>query len=557
MSESVLGRGYLAGTGLYLSGERAESPAREAMLVLLIILAASVLAFLGLDNNYFWDDEAQVALFAKRYLEGFGWSAWDGRNFFGYRNGVLVDESGNISRLMPPLMFWTCVASFKWLGVSTWSARFPFVIAGLLSLFVFWRVARRDLDRPRAAVIAVALLALCPGFLVAIRQCRYYSFVMLFGLLVYWAYQRILVEPRRRDYALLVLSAVGLFYSSYLLFVAFGLGLAIKGLLFDRQLFIERFFSSRGLVALALIALPTLPYFVAYRLWVSPDNFGHPRWLWYRPKQILNYTRDINLIGTLPWTIWLFALWRGAVVKDPWLRRALPWVALTMANAFVMALVTPQPRSVFADTRYLLMSLVFGAGVTAFVVEWAWERSRAAGAALVVTLLCTNALAMHPLHHMEFRVLLPAYIQEITAPYPTSIEKLVDYLKVNAKQDETVYTEPEYFNYPLAFYLGDKIKICCMLRSDTPLDPKRVADPRAFFDKASPDWLVGFGDFGPTQGAVDHFSGVRGAPYKKVASLNVYWLQTQRGELHEHHFGPVTRFDPSSQGVYLFRADSK
>lgn len=63
----------------------------------------------------------------------------------------------------PPLHFWLTSASFSLFGVSEWSARFPSFLAGLLTVFLTWRLGRRLFGK-RIAALATVILASSPLF---------------------------------------------------------------------------------------------------------------------------------------------------------------------------------------------------------------------------------------------------------------------------------------------------------------------------------------------------------------------------------------------------------
>jgi hypothetical protein len=72
-----------------------------------------------------------------------------------------------------PLMVMSYVGSLKtlvywpilsWFGASVWTVRFPVVLAGAATIFIFYRLACRSAG-PRAALIAILLLATDPVFL--------------------------------------------------------------------------------------------------------------------------------------------------------------------------------------------------------------------------------------------------------------------------------------------------------------------------------------------------------------------------------------------------------
>jgi len=120
------------------------------LLVFLIFILCAYLSLKGLDSAYIWDDESETILIAKNFLSSGHFTAWDGRNLFAYRNGTFIDK--NLYSINPPLTYLLCALSFKIFGLSTWAARFPFVILGLISLIIFALVLRMDFGAKNQAV---------------------------------------------------------------------------------------------------------------------------------------------------------------------------------------------------------------------------------------------------------------------------------------------------------------------------------------------------------------------------------------------------------------------
>ena len=92
-----------------------------------IILISSYLLIQGLSNNYFWDDEANTALFANNIIKTGLPYAWDQRNIIAFRNGEELNNN-LVNVYMPPLQYYIEALSFSIFGVSTFSGRFIFVL---------------------------------------------------------------------------------------------------------------------------------------------------------------------------------------------------------------------------------------------------------------------------------------------------------------------------------------------------------------------------------------------------------------------------------------------
>ena len=440
-----------------------------AIAACVLFVAVGVLGFLRLDNTPFWDDEAYVGIYARNYLTTGKLTGWDGRNLASFRNGGVMDQ--NLITVNPPLDCLVGALSFRLLGQSTWSGRFPFVVAGLIALGVFALIVRRDFhEHPVLSLYALAVLGLSVVFLLNIRQCRYYSLGLLFALTGYETYRRCLWGGRLSWYLGFAAAMIGLFYSSFLYCAAFAGTLAVTHLVFHRHQFRRKDLWKLA-VAVACIAAATVPYAIQHRIWHRPDIVSEEPWYLHKTTLLWSNVRELNTLG-LPWmiaglwaVIWVFR-WR----KDGSFLRVLEYAVLGIGFTLFTAMLSPQPvhgaeRS--ADVRYLLPAVPF---LTVLVASALYEVHRywkAPAGLLFLAIVTTNLPSAHP-WGWEFQWLLPAYVNEVTHDYPTSYGEVVDYLRNNARQDDLVFAWPEYTNYPIMYYLGNRVKLCCLLNSRDP-----------------------------------------------------------------------------------------
>jgi hypothetical protein len=163
----------------------------------------------------------------------------------------------------------------------------------------------------------------------------------------------------------------------------------------------------------------------------------------------------------------------------------------------------------------------------------------------------------------RFRPLLPGYIIEVTSAYPTSNGMVADFFRQDARQNDLVLCDPDFEDYPLDFYDGDKIKLCCQLGSNSPLplDVVRQIDAPVSMQDNFPDWIVVFGTQPDASAILTYYSRphlVDGVTvrhnYTFAKGMLVYYVQTQRPELPWHSFGPDQTFDWRKDAVYIFRA---
>lgn len=539
-----------------------KKPVLLCYVVLFLLSAYGALANLG--HVSFWDDEAFVAMVGKRHLETGQLSGWTGRNLYGYANGQVLDA--NLRPINPPLDLWVASTSFRIFGVSFWSARLPFAIAGLLALALFGVVVRREWPGQTAAQLyAFGLLALSVGFLLNLRTARYYALTMLFTLVCYYAYQNTLTRKRKRDFLLLALGAVGLFYAHFLICVVFLCCLLAMHLAFHRKEWTALEWR-RCLLAVVVFLALTLPYAVTFRVWDAPF-FAPSSVPWYLRYFYLSQIHLLGWVlgGFLPFTILiaivLLVAYRPLSTRFPYLRvPLLSWLLIFGVYTVLQVLLSPMPvhgPNGLADLRYYTPLFPFGAGLAGLCLGTLHRYSRSLAALAFVFLISCNGLP-----GAAFSWTLPAFVQEIHAPYPTSGSETAKFLRQHAAQDDVVRIVSQHHNYPVMFDLDDKLRFGALLDKDSPVAPENAQKLGRFLwiEQSFPNWLVFYGKSKKIPVWLDYFSRPHrqngqwvAYEYRPEKALGVYFQQTQRPELPWHAFGPMTGYDKETLDVYIYR----
>ena len=532
----------------------------------------AVIAYLGLAGlgfNAFWDDEAQVAFFAKNLVKNGTLSGWDGRNLFAQNNGGILDQY--MRSINSQLDYLVCAASFRLFGFGTFAGRFPFVLIGLAYLAVFWLLLREEFGPgSRLPLYALALTGLSYSFFLNARQCRYYSLILLFTVALLLAYRRYLRLKRRRDLAVLGAAAAGLFYSHYLMGGCMLLSLGCVHLLFHRKATTPAMWKAFA-VTIGAFCLAILPFVIGRKLWVRPDAPTFAPFLEARSNLLLWNFRDLDTVAFLPGfaVIGLAAFYLRYRRSDFFpASKTAQYAALTAFYVVFLSLFSIQPGKWYgwagglADIRYLLTVLPL-CGVLLAVFVSTVERGLGTAAALAVTavMLCTNMLCFN-FGGGRFQWLLPAYVREAHVDYTTPFEAAVNFVNEHAAQDDIVYTAPEYCAYTIMYYCGDKVKLGGLLHPNTRLDRTAVEAfaPHLFDDAVYPDWVLCFGMSKSGFERLAHFSRDRytyGCDTQQQCSydrrLGSFWRDRTRPELPWHSFGADTDYDPDSQDIYAFR----
>lgn len=483
----------------------------------------------------------------------------------------------NLRTINAPLDCLVTAASFRIFGVSTWAGRFPYVLAGLVSLLIFILLLRHDFaDAPWLQNYAFACLAGSVNFLLTIRTCRYYALSLLSSLLIYYAYKRCLTNGHNRYFIMLAAASILSFYSNYLLCGAFLLALVLNHFIFQRrdpnqvrpnQVRRRGGPARKFMVVAVLFVAATGPYAVRYKAASYPAKEAasfamqhrvgdllvveQPQpWHIAKPTLLWWNLRESNLIGCLPWTValgLLYLLWRHRR-DNPVAGVAREWFAFALGYIFFLSLFSPQPleNSDLANIRFLLPVMPFLAGLSGVFLWFAHQRTKMGALVLLAIYLNTNLLTLNP-RNDEFRWLLPAYLSEVHQPYPTAYSEVSGFLRQHARQDDMVFSYPDYTNYPILFYSGDRVKVSCLLDYRTPLPHSVIRSLKAplFIEENFPHWLVAFSFEPHVVDLLKHFSRAHREqgrmvyyPYRLVRLLDVPSWQAQRPELPSHSFGP-------------------
>lgn len=170
----------------------------DTLLLGFVLVGGLALRFHDLGGESYWLDEVTMLNVAGRSLASLADSALGGR---------------------PPVYV---VALHFWMqvfGTTEFATRALSALAGSASLLVLY-VVGRDLFNRQVALIATALMAVAEFHIFVSQDIRYYSFLVLFALLSYFALNRAVERPAGKYFVIYAISAILMFYShTYGLFV--------------------------------------------------------------------------------------------------------------------------------------------------------------------------------------------------------------------------------------------------------------------------------------------------------------------------------------------------
>ncbi|MBI3319469.1 MAG: glycosyltransferase family 39 protein [Candidatus Omnitrophica bacterium] len=483
-----------------------------------ILLAISgVLLFSSLENGYLWQDEAETALLARHTLR-FGYPrAFDGRNSIeilshGYGPGDAWIYS-------PWLPYYLLAGVFAIAGESTWIARLPFALFGLLSIYLTWRLASSLTEDLRIQQLSVALLTFSVPFLLHMRQCRYYAMTTALLLGICLAYLKFLQRPSRKPAVILGLLLTLLFHTNFGTFIPVAAALMLHQAVVGPRPAGQNTFR----VMMAVVGGVTLPWALfSYR----PAFVGTISWA-RLSAHTQYYVRVINshfvpmaamLIVSLGWWLWT----RRRASSPASARRVSPTMAFFMlfVGVFVAFLLVPDQRHL----RYLLPVLPLLFIGEAWWLAACYERSRVVGIALMGLALFTRVL------HGALQVPLVDLAYELTHRYVGPMEGIVGYLREHGRPGQVV--KIPYDDRTVMFYTQ-----------------MVVERPSEFLQETSPDWLViRRGRIPEAFFSSAYFHRIE-TTYERIEldAPDAYWQN--REEPGEHHFWTMWEAPP----VVLYR----
>lgn len=242
---------------------------KEAVLIGLILLLAAILRFY---HYHLWS-------LSNDELSALNRLQFDNLKDL-VKNGVMLNDM-HPAGVQVFLFYWT-----KLFGISEASVRFPFIVAGLLSIVFIYLIAARWFSRA-TGLFAAAAFAVIEYTILYSQLARPYSPGLLFSLSAVYFWTRVLFDKEKKivDYIALTLSYVFAAYTHNFAFL-FIIIVGLTGLLFLKKDYWKAYIASALLAA--ILYLPHIKiFFHQFGIggvggWLSkPDNTWLPDYLYY------------------------------------------------------------------------------------------------------------------------------------------------------------------------------------------------------------------------------------------------------------------------------------
>ena len=551
---------------------------RQHLPFALIAVIAAGLIFTNLGSDYLWADEGDTAVLASNILKFGVPKAWDGVTFMDSDFGARENEQ-LVMVSSPWVQYYVTAASFLVFGQNTFAARFPFALAGwmsiLLGYFIVWQITVNRW----AAFFAAVLLSLSVQFLLYSRQSRYYALSMLVTCLLIWTFFQM---KSFRESVLFAVLAI-------LLFHIHPIGIVPVGVLAILTLLHRPFAAQRPWLWLALpgIVAFTIPWFVFARTGYTENAVLVPsiRDFFARFAQYLIECASVTpLVGIVVLSVVLWSQWRLGIRLLSCRERdfLLVIVAVILSYAVTMALTQRSAALWVTGARYtsaIIPLVAMAAGI--LVVNVAHHRAFV-WVSLLFIFAFTNLAQITPwvlwadknpdpenkivAVHVPKRMVdgLVAtgsllFVRDLFRSNPGTLAASCEFLRKNARPGEVVITN--YESEPLYFHtrLPQAMKI---MRQDTIYErARRHGLPEYVFGVDHARWVVWRFNWDDYLGirwpdVSDHLL-AEGARLNDVAEIKeTAW--ENRENIHFHRFSGDTYLfphDTNLQAAHIFRVD--
>jgi hypothetical protein len=424
-----------------------------------ILLLASFLILCSLGDRCLWQDEAETVLLAQGILRSGLPIARNGDNVVSQLQG---EEYGPdfVWRWSPWMQNYLAAGSMRLLGQTTFAARLPFAVLGILSVALTYVLARRLFGPPAIARLSALLLVLSVPFLLHVRQARWYAPAYVLVALLFLFLLRI-ANRQRFGIAGFVVTAVLFFHTNY--FIAIGLlgAVAVAALLCRPH----KAFVARLSLAYAFCFLLTLPAALYFDVLGKPHRFTVKN-AWDLLQVYTGYFATYLLPIPALAVLLLLLVQRGPVsgLHSGWKRNVC--LLLIVCGLYPVYLCVA-PWGIF---RYLSVLFPLAAILAAVVLYWIMSLSVRVGVLILVVLLATDVVHRLPLGYLHAPATayadksaslgtvnfpLYGYLYEISHHVDDPEWVVAQYLLQHAAPHDVVLAS--YGDLPLQFYTGLRV----------------------------------------------------------------------------------------------------
>lgn len=517
------------------------------------LLLGGLLLLARLDTYALWDDEAGTALHGIAVSKTGDTGAMVGENLVAFRNGVALKHLKD--RTVSPLQYYIEAPFVALRNQSSFFARLPFALAGLFSLMLcaYWVWKSCQNYKELCTYLSVIIFTM-PLFLY-FRQCRYYSLVLLFEMLVLYFYLQ--KERQWNSLPALTLGLWGLMASHYLGYFSLVGALAVDYFLWGRT---RNPISTRNLVWLIILQIGFAGLLLS--IW-NPlaTNWGfqvQENRLTNNQKLLLFLWqfRDCFRSEFLTFVPFAFAPFIAAKKGDVLLLRA--FVAVVMIILFT-TFASPQTHldsTGTADIRYVISVIPLGIFICGRVLLDVARGSKVPVCLGLIGFCFLNVFNPFRLDRGQGPSTFVGFVRELFTPSNDPYRAAANWIYLHVPDRASIWVLPDYACYPLMFHAPKPI-YAWQLRPEQKQEEQFKNLPDIHFKGlVPPDFIV---VFGPSVEQIRQLIGqwsMKGLRYQEVTRLMTFWKDLYRPELFWRSFKPIENFDPNTEAIYIFQRQS-
>ncbi len=440
-----------------------------------LVLVAAIILLWGLGTTYLWQDEAATAVLAQRMIRFGRPLAYDGENlvtidYFAAEDEKSADQRTHSAQAAvdyyvrrgdykpdttwkwhPWGQFLVAAAGLKLFGATTFGARILFALAGVATIFLFYRFVLVNLHEPKIALLASLFLISNGYWILHSRQCRYYALSSLLLVLTLAAYAR-WQRGGRWSAATFVLAGWCWFQVDY------GTVWPVFGVLFVDALIAERRAFWKPLVVGASLSAAIAPFAYYYELW-GRRSVQTGTWVERFQRNIFDLNEYVVPLVVLGVAVYICFSRRKRL--DAFEFRLI-CIACAIIGGFVLWIPAVAPA---AFLRYTIILAPVGCLIAAWVLfrtaDFLGRSVVWVGAALFIFTpwLGLPLRLLHPeslRHENVIRPELKTLARSVFGNEPDPNRPVIEWLRQNAAPSDEIVIN--YEDIPLMFYLPNPIR---------------------------------------------------------------------------------------------------
>lgn len=526
--------------------------------LILFFLIYGYFLFKNLGQYHFWDDEANTAIYARNLLKTGELNAFDGRNLIGYSNGIELDENLN-NVIIPPFQYYLVASSFWLLGDGTFAARFPFALMGLLAFVVFFLINKELFKERNLILVNMLIFATNIGFILYMRQSRYYAPTALFFLTNIWLLIRYYKIQNWKILPFYTLSTFLLFVSQY------NAGLAIASVLALVYWYLKKWSLKDPEVKAFIAANAITVIFIAiYLFFNNPfDNtqtyskkgfdFAYKLYVFY--KSIL--ALDTFAFLSVPLVAAFMYFNKRQLGSNPKVLKLLLWFLVINMVGFAFF-------SLKYAVRYIVYMIPIALLIEGYIIYqiWHWPvryarvLSTSASVLLIFTsmlFISTGSEANVSVGPININSHFIDYIDEIHKENPTSYSEIIEYLKDENERNKTVLVLPVYMSCPLMYYVGNQYLFVNQIpkKKEIRNDLENKLPDHVFNYEVAPDYIIICGPDIEKKDSI--FENYQETAYKLDKHIDFYYRDVTRPEYEWRNFDVENDYNRKTETIFIFK----